>query len=155
MIMTTFSIMTLSVIICSTTIKIMWHRANQYNETLQSVFMLSVFYAEFFYAECLLCWVSFMLSVFCAECLLCWVSFMLSVFYAECLLCWVSFMLSVFHAECRLCWLSFMLRAVNKSFMLSVVRLNFVMVSVMVPYKKRMLRGKSDQISPTFDQSFI
>jgi hypothetical protein len=34
-----------------------------------------------------------MLSVIYAECRLCWVSFMLSVIYAE--LCWVLFMLSV------------------------------------------------------------
>ncbi len=55
--------------------------------------MLSVIYAE-----CHLCWVSFMLSVIYAECHLCCVSFMLSVIYAECYLCWVSFML------CHLCW---------------------------------------------------
>jgi len=36
-----------------------------------------------------------MLSVIYAECHLCWVSFMLSVIYAECHLCYASFMLSV------------------------------------------------------------
>jgi hypothetical protein len=45
-----------------------------------------------------------MLTVIYAECHLCWVSFMLSVIYAECHLCWVSFMLGVIYAECRLCW---------------------------------------------------
>jgi hypothetical protein len=40
-----------------------------------------------------------MLSVLYAECPLCWVSFMLSVLYAECPICWVSFMLIVLYAE--------------------------------------------------------
>ncbi len=69
--------------------------------------MLSVIYAE-----CHLCWVSFMLSVIYAESHLCWVSFMLSLIYAECHLCWVSFMLSVIYAECHLCQVSFMLSVI-------------------------------------------
>jgi len=38
-----------------------------------------------------------MLSDIYAECHLCWVSFMLSVIYAECHSCWESFMLSVIY----------------------------------------------------------
>jgi hypothetical protein len=73
---------------------------NKNNVTLSGT-TLSII-TEDCYAECLLCWVSFMLSVLHAECPLCWVSFMLRVLYAECPLCWVSFMLSVLYAECHL-----------------------------------------------------
>jgi hypothetical protein len=104
--------------------------------------MLSVFYAEcllcyvsfmltVFYANCLLCWVSFILSVLYAKCLLCWQSFMLSVFYAECLLCWQSFMLSVFYAECLLCWVS-QLSPLSVE-MLSGIILNVVKLNVVAP----------------------
>ncbi len=121
--------------------------------------MLSVIFAE-----CHLCWVSFMLSVIYAGCHLCWVSFMLSFLYAECHLCWVSFMLSVIYAECHLCWVSFVLNVIyakyhlcwvsqirplcwvsqirplcwvsftNKAFILSVVMQNDVMLSVVAPF---------------------
>ncbi len=75
--------------------------------------MLSAIYAEIIYAECQLCWVSFMLSVIYVECHLWWVSFMLSVIYAKCHLCWVSFILSAIYAECHLCWESFMLSVIH------------------------------------------
>ncbi len=42
-----------------------------------------------------------MLSVIYAECHLCWVSFVLSVIYGECYLCLVSFILSIIHAKCH------------------------------------------------------
>ncbi len=90
------------------------------------------------YAECNLCWVSFMLSVIYGDCHLCWVSQISPLYsvslcwislswmslcwvswrpvrplaYAECHLCWVSFMLGVFNAEWRLWLVSFMLNVI-------------------------------------------
>jgi len=48
---------------------------------------------------------------------------MLIVIYADCQICWVSFMLSVIYADCRYA------ECRKKPFMLSVFRLNVVMLS--------------------------
>ncbi len=82
----------------------------------------------------LLCWVS-MLNVIYAECHLCWVSFMLNVIYAECHLCWMPFMLNAIYTEWHLCWMSFMLSVTNKPFMLIVVMLNVITLNVVAPLK--------------------
>jgi hypothetical protein len=54
--------------------------------------------AECSYAECRLCWVSFMLSVNYAECPLCWVSQIIPLCWVS--LCWMS------SSSVSLCWVS-------------------------------------------------
>ncbi len=118
--------------------------------------MLSFINAEYWHAEChlcwvLLCWASFMvivvmMNVIYAECCNAY-AVMLNVIYTKCcfvdcdlcwvLLCWMSYILSVINAESHLCsallrWISFMLSVVMLMqlcwmwFILSAVMLNVI-----------------------------
>jgi hypothetical protein len=113
-------------------------------------FMMNVVMLSVIYAECHLCWMSFMLNVIYAECHLCWMSFMLNVVmlsviyaecrYADCHLCWLSFMLnvvmlSVIYNECRLCCVA------NKLFMLNVIVMSVVMLNVVAHLANRAQLG--------------
>ncbi len=82
------------------------------------------------YADCCLCWLSFMLSVVYADCHWCWLSFMLNVIYAECRLCWVCWV-SQISPLCwlLLCWVWYVLSVTNKPFMLIVIMLTGIIMS--------------------------